>query len=219
MTIVVLTGGIASGKSTVTRFFKELGAYIIDWDVLAREVVKPHLEVWKGIVEYFGAEILNEDLTLNRKKLAEIVFGDEEKVKKLDHITHPEIIKEDERITNEIGSSDPDALIIKDIPLLGEEKSPLARAVFRIDKTVVVYASEENQIERLKEKGFKLDEARKRISSQMPLREKIKLADFVIYNDGSLEETKRQVEEIFAKLKGGVEHGGERQMGKLSQTS
>jgi len=217
--IVVLTGGIASGKSTVARFFKELGAHIIDWDVLAREVVKPHLKAWKEIVEYFGREILNEDLTLNRKKLAEVVFGNEEKVEKLDHLTHPEMLKEDKRITNEIRSSNPDALIIKDIPLLGEGKSPLIWADLRIDKIVVVYASVENQIKRLREKGFTLDEAKKRISSQIPLKEKIKFADFVIYNDGSIEETKRQVEEIYAKLKGSIEHGGEKQMEKLSQTS
>ena len=201
MTIAVLTGGIASGKSTVARFFKELGAYIIDWDVLAREVVKPHLKAWKGIVEYFGEETLNEDLTLNRKKLAELVFGNEEKVEKLDHITHPEIIKEDERITNDIRSSDPNSLIIKDIPLLGERKSPLSIADFRMNKIIVVYASEGNQMARLKEKGFTLDEARKRISSQMPLKEKIKFADFVIYNDGSIEETKRQVDKIYAKFR------------------
>ena len=208
--IVVLTGGIASGKSTVAQFFKELGAHIIDWDVLAREVVKPYLKVWKEIVEYFGREILNEDLTLNRKKLAEVVFGNEEKVEKLDHLTHPEMLKEDKRITNEIRSSDPDALIIKDIPLLGEGKSPLIWADLKIDKIVVVYASVENQIKRLREKGFTLDEAKKRISSQISLKEKIKFADFVIYNDGSIEETKRQVGEIYTELKGGAEHGRER---------
>jgi len=210
MIIVVLTGGIASGKSTVAQVFSELGAYLIDWDVLAREVVKPHLKAWQGIVEYFGKEVLNDDLTLNRKKLAEIVFGNEEEIEKLDHLTHPEILKEDERIINDIQSSDPDALVIKDIPLLGEGKSPLTELEFRIDKIVVVYANEENQIKRLIGKGFTLDEAKKRISSQMPLREKIKFADFVIYNDGSIEEIKRQVEEIYAKLKGGAEHGGER---------
>ena len=210
MIIVVLTGGIASGKSTVAQLFKELGAYLIDWDVLAREVVKPHLKAWKELVEYFGREILNEDLTLNRKKLAEIVFGNEEKIEKLDHLTHLEIFKEDERIINEIRSSDPDALVIKDIPLLGEGKSPLTELEFRIDKIVVVYANEENQIKRLIGKGFTLDEIKKRISSQMPLKEKIKFADFVIYNDGSIEEIKRQVEEIYAELKGGTEHDRER---------
>ena len=217
--IVVLTGGIASGKSTVTWFFKELGAHIIDWDVLAREVVKPHLKAWKEIVEFFGREILNEDWAPHRSALSQVVFGNEEKVEKLDHLTHPEMLKEDKRITNEIRNSDSDALIIKDIPLLGEGKSPLIWADLRIDKIVVVYASVENQIKRLGEKGFTLDEAKKRISSQIPLKEKIKFADFVIYNDGSIEETKRQVEEIYAKLKGSIEHGGEKQMEKLSQTS
>ena len=209
MLVVVLTGGIASGKSTVAQVFTELGAHLIDWDVLAREVVEPHRKAWQGIVQYFGKEVLNDDLTLNRKKLAEIVFGDEERITKLDQITHPELLKEDQRITSEIRSSNPDALVIKDIPLLGEGKSPLPWDELAIDKIVVVYASAENQLKRLLGKGFTLDEAKKRISSQMPLKEKIKFADFVIYNDGSFEETRRQVEETYTKLKGGIKHGRE----------
>jgi len=202
--IVGLTGSIASGKSTVANFFKELGAYLIDWDVLAREIVRPHMKAWEGIVEYFGSAVLNEDSTLNRQKLGEIVFGDEEKVKKLDEITHPEIFKEDQRITNEIRNSDPDAVVIKDIPLLGESNSPLTEIGFDIivDKVVVVYASEENQRKRLQERGFATEEAMKRISSQMPLDEKVKFADFVIQNDGSLEETRRQVERVYNALSG-----------------
>lgn len=196
MIIIGLTGSVGTGKSTVTNFFRELGAYIIDWDVLAREVTRPHLQAWKEIVEYFGKGILSEDLTINRQKLAEIVFSDREKLAKLNEIVHPQVFKEDERITNEIKDLDPDAIIIKDIPLLFEITHPV-----HMDKIVVVSASAQTQLRRLKEKGMSQEDAQRRIKSQLPLKEKIKSADFVINNDGPLEETKRQVEEIYSLLK------------------
>ena len=202
MIIVGLTGSVGTGKSTVTIFFRELGAYIIDWDELAREVTRPHLRAWGKIVEYFGKDFLNEDLTINRQKLAEIVFSDKEKVTKLNQIVHPEVFKEDERITNEIKSLDPDALIIKDIPLLFELTRPIL-----VDKIVVVSASEQTQLRRLKEKGMSREDAKSRIKSQLPLEGKIKSADFVINNDGPLEETKRQVEEIYSLLRKGEQRG------------
>ena len=196
MIIVGLTGSVGTGKSTVTNFFRELGAYIIDWDELAREVIRPHSRAWKEIVGYFGKGILNADLTINRQKLAEIVFPDKKKVTKLNQIVHPEVFKEDERITSEIKSLDPDALIIKDIPLLFELTRPIV-----VDKVVVVSASEQTQLRRLEEKGMSREDARRRIRSQLPLEEKIKSADFVIDNDGPLEETKRQVEGIYFSLR------------------
>jgi len=205
MIIVGLTGSVGTGKSTVTNFFRKMGAYIIDWDELAREVTRPHLRAWKGIVEYFGKDFLNEDLTINRQKLADIVFSNKEKVEKLNQIVHPEVFKEDERITNELKSLDPNALIIKDIPLFFE----VARPIF-VDKVVVVSASEQTQLRRLKEKGMSQEDARNRIKSQLPLKEKIKSADFVINNDGPPEETKRQVEEIYSLLRKGEQHGKQR---------
>ena len=205
MIIVGLTGSVGTGKSTVTNFFRELGAHIIDWDELAREVIRPHSRAWKEIVGYFGKGILNADLTINRQKLAEIVFPDKMKVEKLNQIVHPEVFKEDERITSEIKSLDPDALIIKDIPLLFELTRPIV-----VDKVVVVSASEQTQLRRLEEKGMSREDARRRIRSQLPLEEKIKSADFVIDNDGPLEETKRQVEEIYSLLRKGEKHGKRR---------
>jgi dephospho-CoA kinase len=196
MIIVGLTGSVGTGKSTVTNFFRELGAHIIDWDELAREVTHPHLRAWKEIVDYFGKDILNDDLTINRQKLAEMVFSDREKLEKLNQIIHPEVFKEDERITNEIKSLDPDALIVKDIPLLFEVARPIV-----VDKIVVVSTSEQTQLSRLEEKGMSREDTQNRIKSQFPLEEKIKSADFVINNDGSLEETKKQVEEIYSLLK------------------
>jgi len=205
MIMVGLTGSVGTGKSTVAKFFGELGAYVIDWDELAREVTCPHLKAWKEIVEYFGKGILSDNLTINRQKLANIVFSDKEKLAKLNQIVHPEVFEEDERITNDIKSRDPNALIIKDIPLLFE----LTRPIF-VDKIVVVSASERTQLRRSEEKGMSQEDAQRRIKSQLPLEGKIKSADFVINNDGSLEETKRQVEEIYSLLRKGEQHGEQR---------
>ncbi len=196
--IIGLTGGIASGKSLVAGFFQELGAYLIDWDVLAREVVYPHCKAWEGVVEYFGREVLNPDMTLNRPKLGEMVFGYPEKLQRLNDIVHPEIFKEDARATEEIKQRDPQAIIVKDIPLLTE-----ISAYTLVDKVVLVYASEETQIKRLAGRGFNREEALKRINSQLPMEEKKEFAHFIINNNGSLEDTKEEVERIYNLLRRG----------------
>ncbi len=196
MIIVGLTGSVGTGKSTVANLFGEMGAHVIDWDELARKVTRPHSKAWEQIVEHFGKSILNDDLTINRRKLADIVFCDREKLRTLNEIVHPEVIEEDEKITSEIKSRDPDALIIKDIPLLFELTHPIY-----LDKIVVVYASEQTQLRRLEQKGMSREDAKRRIKSQFPLEKKMKSADFVVNNDGRLEETKKQVEEIYSLLK------------------
>jgi len=205
MIIVGLTGSVGTGKSTVGNFFKDLGAYVIDWDELARKVTRPHSKAWKELVEYFGKGIVNEGLTINRQKLADIVFSDERKMAKLNQIVHPKVFEEDERITDEIKSHDPDALIVKDIPLLFE----VARHT-SVDKIVVVSASEQTQLRRLEEKGITREDARNRMRSQLPLEEKIKSADFVINNDGPAEETKRQVGEVYSLLRKEEKHRKQR---------
>lgn len=212
MIIVGLTGGLGTGKSTVTSFFKELGAYIIDWDELAREVIRPHLKAWKEVVEYFGKGILNDDLTVNRQKLADVVFSDEEKLARLNQIVHPEVLRQDERLTSEIKNLDPDALIVKDIPLFFEVGSRIP-----VDKVVVVSASEQTRLRRLKEKGMTRENARNRMKFQLPLEEKVESADFVINNDGSPEETRRQVERIYSLLRKGKQHGRRTVTGRPSR--
>lgn len=193
--IVGVTGNIAAGKSTVARLFKELGAYVIDWDELARQAVRPHSEAWKEISEHFGKGVLNADLTVNRHRLASVVFSDGRELAKLNEIVHPHVFEMDEMTTNEIKNRDPDALIIKDIPLLFEIARPIC-----VDKVIVVSASQETQLRRLEEKGVDRRDAQKRIESQLPIEEKIRSADFVITNDGLLGETKRQVEDIYTLL-------------------
>ena len=201
MIIVGLTGSVGTGKSTVANFFRELGAYVIDWDELAREAVRPHYRAWKAIVEYFGKDVLNKDLTINRQKLAKIVFAQKGSVTKLNQIVHPEVFKEDERITKEIKGRDPDALVIKDIPLLFELNHPIS-----VDKIIVVSASEQTQLRRLKEKGMSREDARNRMKSQYSLEKKIGSADFVVNNDGPQADTKRQVEEIYSVLQKERQH-------------
>ena len=196
MITVGVTGNIAAGKSTVANFFKELGAYIIDWDELAREAVRPHSNAWKEIAKHFGKAILSADLNIDRQKLADIVFSDKGKLVKLNQIVHPQVFEMDERTTNEIKNDDPDALIVKDIPLLFE-----VRWHIFVDKVIVVVAGEETQLRRLQEKGLDRKDAQRRIASQLPIEQKVKSADFVIHNDGSLEDTRRQVEDIYSLLR------------------
>ena len=198
MIVVGLTGSVGTGKSTVAGFFRELGAYTVDWDELARKALDKHSRAWREIVECFGDEFLYEDQTLNRRKLADMVFADEEKRARLNQIVHPQVVEEDERITEDIRRLDPDAIIIKDIPLLHEAALPIV-----VDRTVVVYASEEAQLRRLEDRGMRVEDARRRIASQLPLDDKIRSADFVIDNDGSLEHTRRQVERVYSLLRMG----------------
>jgi dephospho-CoA kinase len=197
MLIVGLTGGVASGKTAVSQVLKEEGAYIIDADQIARELVQPHKPAWNELIRAFGKEILQEDGSIHRKKLAEKVFADPEQRKLLNQILHPRIKEEMDRRTKEIGQRDPEAIVVIDAPLiveLGDHRE--------MDKLIVVTTTQTQQIERLKDRdGAKPEEALRIVSSQMPLEEKVNLADFVIRNEGSLEETKNRAREVFKELR------------------
>lgn len=191
-----LTGGIATGKSTVSAIFKRLGAYIIDADEVAREVTKKGTQAWKEIKEFFGEDILNPDGTIDRAKLGLIVFRDESKRRRLEEIIHPRVFREIERLKDSIVKKKEDVIIIIDIPLLIE--SGYHR---NVDKVILVYAKEKEQLLRLTGK-LSREDALKRISSQMPIEEKKRFADYIIDNTGSIEETESQCRRIFAELKG-----------------
>lgn len=192
-----VTGGIATGKSTVVKMLQKKGARVIDFDRLARTVVEPDKPAWQDIVAYFGEQVLLEDRTLDRKKLSDLVFRDIEKRKKLEGFTHPRINEEFIRELNEIVSKDPNAIIQVDIPLMIE-----LNLQYMFHKLMVVYVPGEVQIERLMERdGISREEAANRLKAQMPIEEKVGYADFVINNEGSLEETQRQVDELWEKLK------------------
>ena len=192
-----VTGGIASGKSTVANMLKEMGAPIIDFDIIAREVVEPKKPAWKEIVAYFGEQVLQKDETLDRKKLSDIIFRDLEKRKKLESITHPRINEEFIRQLDEITKTDPDAIIQVAIPLLIE-----LNLQYRFHKNLVVHIPEERQIERLSERDkISKEEAANILKAQLPIDEKVGYADFVIHNDNSLKETGKQVEDLWQTLK------------------
>jgi dephospho-CoA kinase len=197
MLIVGLTGGVASGKTAVSRVLREEGAYIIDADQIARELVQPHKPAWNELVRAFGKEILQEDGSIHRRKLADKVFTDPKQRKVLNQILHPRIKEEMDRRTKEIGQKDPEAIVVIDAPLLVE-----LGVYHKVDQLIVVTSTQMQQMERLKERdGRSPEEALRLFSSQMPVEEKVKLADFVIRNEGSLEETKKRANEVFKELK------------------
>ncbi|MEA1936046.1 MAG: dephospho-CoA kinase [Thermodesulfobacteriota bacterium] len=191
-----LTGGIASGKSTVAKLFQEKGAYLIDFDVLVRSVEEPGAPAWKRIVENFGTEILSEDGTIDREKLGAIVFRDKEKLEKLNGIVHPFVFEEWERQIADIKKKNPNAIVISDIPLLIE-----VGKVDEVDMVVLVYISQEEQIRRLMERdGCSREDALVRIDSQMSIDEKLWYSDFVVDNGGLLEDIVEQVDDIWERL-------------------
>jgi len=188
-----LTGGIASGKSTVAKMFQERGAYLIDFDELAHFVEEPDQPAWKAIVDYFGSDILNEDRTINRVELGLIVFADHKKLYILNSIVHPAVLEEWRRRIDDLYEIDPCAVVISDVPLLIE-----VGMQDKVDIVVLVYVSPEIQIERLMDRsGCSREEAIKRLSSQMPIDDKIPYADIVIDNQDSPEETREVVNEIW----------------------
>lgn len=198
MTIAGLTGTIGTGKSTVAAMFGKLGAFIIDADKIAHDVVEPDKPAWQSIVQTFGQAILNKDRTINRKKLADIVFNDKDKLQTLNSIVHPAVLTEISKLVEQRKAVDPEGLIVKDIPLLLELGPEAARMLAQV--IIVVHCSPQVQLQRLIKRGMSESDAESRIRNQMPVEEKIKFADFVVYNDGSLEETRRQVVAIYNKL-------------------
>ncbi|MDF9408575.1 dephospho-CoA kinase [Pelotomaculum isophthalicicum JI] len=199
MLVIGLTGNIGSGKSTVSRYLESLGSVVIDADQVAREIVQPGTPALAEIVKVFGPGVLNSDGTLDRKKTSSIVFTDPDALAKLNAITHPRIVEaiESEKIKFNNLPDSRDRLLVIDAPLLievGLHKS--------VDEIWVVKVDAQKQVERLIERdGLSDEEARKRVAAQMPQVEKLKYARRVIDNNGSPEETKRQIDQHLADLK------------------
>ena len=193
---VGLTGGIASGKSTVARMLAEKGAVLIDFDELAHAVQEPEGAVWREIIRHFGEEILHEDRTIDRRKLGETVFADREKRELLNRLVHPAIFEEWQRRLAEIRVRRADAIVVSDIPLLIE-----AGLKGMVDLVLLVYITPEVQIRRVMARdGFSREGAERRLAAQMPIEEKLRWADIVIRNGGSPEETRRVVSEVWMEL-------------------
>ena len=193
---VGLTGGIASGKSTVSEAFARLGAKVLDADEVAREVVLPGKPAWTKLRHTFGSEFFHPDGRLNRSKLRRLVFADPEQRSRLNAIVHPEVMREIDFRFEQLTSSAEHAVVLVDVPLLIE-----VGVAHRFDKVVVVYANESVQVTRLMQRdGLSREEARQALSVQIDLREKAKKADFVIDNSGTPEETQAQVEKVWQEL-------------------
>jgi len=197
MTLTIgLTGSIASGKSTVSLMFDDYGIPVVDADKVSRDVVRPKEEAYNQIVETFGSGILRDDGTIDRPQLGDIVFKDEEARQQLNGIVHPAVRKKMKLDKEAYFESGADCVVL-DIPLLFE-----GNRAHTVDKTLVVYVDEEVQVRRLMERNqFTREEALQRISSQIPIEEKAKMADRVINNNGSKYESSEQLRKILTEWK------------------
>ena len=195
MKLLGLTGGIASGKSTVAAILRRLGAAIINADELSREVVQPGQEAWKEIVDTFGPAILQEDKTLDRRKLRKIVFDNPEARKKLEGIIHPRVRALAERKISELAATG-SSIIVYEVPLLFE-----AQIHLWLRPVILVACDVETQKKRLLERDRLTEaEAQQHLDAQMSLEDKRKLADYVIENNGDLEELERQLRGVLQKI-------------------
>jgi len=198
MIIVGVTGGIGTGKTTVSKMFGRIGAVVIDADRISHRLIYPGRPAWKKIVSTFGKAVLRRDYFIDRKILAQKVFSDSRKLKKLSGIIHPLVYKAIREKIAGIKRSCPSAVVILDAPLLLESGGRK-----HTDKLVVVDAPRDVQLKRACEKlGIGKSDALRRIKSQMPLKEKTKIADFTIDNGASLISTEKQVRAIWKKLVG-----------------
>ena len=204
---VGLTGGIASGKSVVGEMFAGLGACLVQADRIAHDLMLPGQPVYNQVVRHFGGGILNPDLSVNRAKLADAAFGsapspgNASRVEELNRIVHPAVIRSQEEWMEEMGRQDPRAVAIVEAALILE-----AGAAKRFDRLLVVTCGDEQRIARFAARHkLALDAARKeverRMAAQLPESEKIKAADYVIDNSGSLEQTREQVRKLWQGLR------------------
>ena len=197
MLLAGLTGGIASGKNSVAALFEELGARIIDADLLSRELVEKGMPAWQSIVDSFGPAVIKADGSLDRKALGEIVFADDEKRELLNSILHPKIVEEERRRICLIEKDAPHSIIVVNAALLiesGNHKS--------MDAVIVVSADEDIVLKRLALRdGLSTDESLLRIKAQASISEKLKYADFVVENNGTMEELKEKVVKLYGEMK------------------
>jgi dephospho-CoA kinase len=194
--ILGVTGGIASGKTTVARMLEELGARVIDFDRLARQIVEPGKPALKEIAAFFGDGVLGSDGRLDRRGLGSLVFQDEKKRKELERITHPRIVAVFHEQVRAMAEKGPALIIQAVIPLLFE-----ANLGHLVHKVLLVYIPREMQVERFMSRdGVSREAAENVLQAQWPIDEKIPLSDFVIRNDRSPEETRKQVEALWEEV-------------------
>jgi dephospho-CoA kinase len=193
--VIGLTGGIASGKSTVSTMLKEMDLKVVDADIESRLAVMKGEPAYFKIIEAFGREIVLDNGDIDRQKLGSIIFHQAEKRQILNEIVHPEVRKR-MRDQAEKAKKNGEEVVVLDIPLLFESK-----LTYMVDKTLLVYVDAETQIQRLiARNNLSVEDAEARIRSQLPLSDKIKLADAVIDNNGSIADTKKQLHEILVQF-------------------
>jgi dephospho-CoA kinase len=191
-----LTGGIATGKSTVAEMLQRHGAVIVDADKVARQVVEPGEEGLSRIASVFGDEVISREGTLDRPALGRIIFHDEKARRKLNELLHPLIMDKMRRDTEKVRQTEPHAVIIWDVPLLIEEKM-----TDLVDEVILVYVPQQVQLARLQARDhLDNDEAAARLAAQLPIDEKKRWADYVIDNSGTREETEMQVARLWSEL-------------------
>jgi dephospho-CoA kinase len=202
MIVVGLTGGIATGKSTVAQMFKRCGAVVIDADQLARDVVRPGKPAWRDILKVFGKDVLSPNRSINRSALAAIVFRNRRKLRRLERIVHPRVAREQLRLMRRITARSPNAVVVYEVPLLFE-----SGAHKRVDKIVVVTADRETQIARLKRRnGLTRAEALRRIENQMPLAGKVRQADVVLNGTDDKAVVRKEVRQVLKNLREAAAH-------------
>ncbi|MBQ9919007.1 MAG: dephospho-CoA kinase [Microbacterium sp.] len=196
MTLLALTGGIASGKSTISRMLAEKGAVIVDADAIVREVQAPGSPVLAAIAAEFGPEVLRPDGSLDRPALGARVFGHPERLAALNALVHPAVREESQRRFRAALSADPGALVVYDVPLLAE-----SRGTGEWDLVVVAHAPAELRVRRLvDQRGLSEAEARARVAAQAGDDERLALADVVIDTAGDMDATRRQVDELWDRV-------------------
>jgi dephospho-CoA kinase len=189
---VGLTGGIGAGKSTVADLFSKRGAVVIRSDELARQVIEPQTPGFKQVTSRFGNEIVNDEGNIDRAKLAQVVFNDDVALKDLENIVHPLVRERTNKLMSEQTS---ETIIVNEIPLLLEKKM---ESLFEF--LVIVISNEKNRLERLSQKGVSEDQAKARMAKQVNDQERKAAADFLIVNDGNLDQLEADVEKIWQTL-------------------
>jgi dephospho-CoA kinase len=194
---VGLTGGLASGKSFVGHALAELGCHLIEADELGHQVLQPGAEAYDAVVNEFGEEILDEDRYIVRRKLGALVWDHPERLATLNSIVHPAVIAREEGIIAKIAQTDPAAIVVVESAILVETGS-----YRRFDRLIVVVCTVEQQVERARKRGaYSKEEVLARLSRQLPLEDKVRVADYVIDTSGTKEHTLEQVKSVYESLR------------------
>ena len=194
---VGLTGGLASGKSFVGHSLRDLGCHLIEADELGHQVLLPGAEAYDAVVNEFGEDILDQDRFIDRRKLGALVFGNPALLEKLNRLVHPPVVARQKRMTDEIARADPQGIVVVEAAILVETGS-----YKRFDRLIVAVCTPEQQMERAMKRGtYTKEEVTERLSRQLPLEEKLRVADYVVDTSGTKENTLEQVRAVYGSLR------------------